>query len=218
MRVYPGFSCAMPSTAACVARRAGSVLLLAVLVTGLGPRAAGATEAGAARDPVKEAGAAGDLIRLPAASSVHVSPSGRYRFEIATPDGWKSKHAEARLYRTDGGRRELVWQGMLPQEYGPRFVLVAPDGEVLMFDEWINVKSRFAVVILYPRDGHLVTHDFDDVQAALGVPPAQLVRTANHGWWIAAPPALGEHGDVAVVPAAGKRLAVSLKTGALSAR
>jgi hypothetical protein len=167
---------------------------------------------------VKETERSEDRIRLPPSSSAFTSPSGRYRFELSTPDEWKSKHADARLFRMKEAGSELIWEGKLPQEYGPRFVLVAPGGKVLMLDEWINVKSRYAIVLFDPHDGRCVTHRFDAVQAAVGIPAAQIVRMAEHGWWIAGLPALSENGDTAIIPTAGKELAVDLTTGSLSIR
>jgi hypothetical protein len=67
------------------------------------------------------------------------------------------------------------------------------------------------------REGRLVAqHDFDAIQRVLGVPVANIVRMAKHGWWIVAPPALDRSGERARIETAGKVLLVDLNDGRLS--
>lgn len=161
--------------------------------------------------------AADDAMRLPPTYAEFPSPGNGHLFIVASPDEWRSKHAVGRLFRLAGDGRRLLWEGRLPQEYGPRYVLVGRRGQVLMLDEWINVKSRYAVTLLNPETGTFIHHDFDTVQQALAVAAATIVRMAGSGWWISSPPWLDASRPVAYVPAAGKLLAIDLNTAELTA-
>jgi hypothetical protein len=52
--------------------------------------------------------------------------------------------------------------------------------------------------------------------AALQVPPNRIVEMAAHGPWMSAPPTLDATGEVVLVEAAGKTLAIRVSDGALS--
>ncbi len=162
------------------------------------------------------AGAATDSIPLPPTREELFSPSKNYVFVLSTPDNWKSKKAVGELFQVTTNTRKRLWTRLLPHEYRPRYVLVGSEGQVLLLDEWINVKSRYAVMLL-SRENHLVAqHDFDAVRNLLDVPVAKVVRMAKYGWWIASPPTLDTSGEIVRVEAAGKVLIIHLCNGYLS--
>ena len=160
-----------------------------------------------------------DFVAQPPARTESVSPNARYVLVIESLDGWKTKHAVARLLQQTAAGRSLVWERTLPQEYGPRYALVGNEGRAVLFDEWINVKSRYAIAILgNPGKNPDVMLDFDTVASALATPIALIVREAATGWWMAGKPTLARSGTAAVVSAARKCVWIELNTGHLAVR
>ena len=158
-----------------------------------------------------------DFIALPRARTEFRSRDQRYIFVITSEDGWATKQPSGELFvlTKDGGRLSL-WKKRLPQEYGPRYVLIGDQGQVLMLDEWINVKSRYAVVVLDHRAAVNVERSFEEVRNAVGVSEAKLVELANGGsWWISGEPRLEQSGKVARISVGGRILRVDLTSGDL---
>lgn len=146
--------------------------------------------------------------------------TGPYRFVITATNQWQTPTATGTLYKA-GSR---LWQSNLPHEYGPRFALVSPSGQVLLLDEFINVASPYALTLFDPAGTAIAQHSFEDVKRALGVSSADLTRQATSGWWISAPPTLQaaddspESGQRALIQTGGTTLEVDLVTGALTRR
>src|SRR5687768_14460608 len=84
---------------------------------------------------------AGDFMPLPPYRTESVSPNGQYVLVVQSRDEWKSKHAVGQLFHETASGRQLIWEKILPQEYGPRYALVGNQGQAIFFDEYINVKS-----------------------------------------------------------------------------
>ena len=157
-----------------------------------------------------------DRITLPPVRKEWQSPGGTYLFAVSTPDNWRSFFATGELFSLDGSSRRLLWSAKLAQRYGPRFVLVSDSGTVLMLDEWMNVTSPYAVVIVDRANRSIAQHSTDAVQAAVQVPLNRIVELAVHGPWISAPPRFDGTGERVLVGAGGKTLIVRLSDGALS--
>ena len=157
-----------------------------------------------------------DFISLPPAQQEFSSPKGQYIFVLSTGDHWVSKQAVGELFEVSEGSRQSLWTRTLPHEYGPRYVLVSHQGQVLLLDEWINVASQHAVM-LFSRDNDLVAHhNFDALQEILEVPRANIVDMASYGWWITSPPTLDQPDQAVRVETAGKVLIIKLEDGELS--
>jgi hypothetical protein len=159
-----------------------------------------------------------DRITLPTARREFRSPSGKYRFVVQTPDEWKSLRGSGQLFALQGTTAVPLWQRELPHQFGPRYVLVSEAGQVLLFDEWINVKSGAALMLL-GADGRVVTqYGFDAIVDRLGVPADELMSKARGGWWISAPPSLDGPGAAvtASVSAGDKVLRIHLPDGRLT--
>ena len=154
---------------------------------------------------------------LPAASREYCSASRQYCLVLSTADGWKSKHATAVLRRVTKGRAETLWQKTLPQELGPRIALVADTGEVVWFDEWINVASPMALMLFDPAGKLIRQAGFHDIEKALGVPGSDMVPIAKFGPWMMSPPVLDEPAGRAKVRTGRKTLLIRLSDGRLSA-
>lgn len=148
----------------------------------------------------------------------------QYRLEIMAQDGWRSPVAISQL--SEGDR--LLWRQVLPHQYGPRFSLVSPNGYVVLFDEYINVASPYAIALIHPNGTTIAQYSFDDIQATLHVARADITRQAASGWWISAPPTLNESFNesfnksfndsnlVARVETGGMLLELDLTTGELT--
>lgn len=157
-----------------------------------------------------------DFISLPPTHQEFSSPDGKYVFVLSAVDNWTSKQAIGELFEGGEGGRQSLWTSSLPHEYGPRYVLVSSQGQVLLLDEWINVASRQAVMLLSRENVLLGQHSFDAIQKILAVPRASIVAMAQSGWWIASPPTLNESGETVRVETAGKVLVIDLTNGELS--
>jgi len=166
--------------------------------------------------PTNQAG--GDRVAPPPTQRETASPSGRYAFVVSTPDNWASLAATGELFSASGGSRTRLWSARLPQQLGPRFVLVSDVGTVVMLDEWIKVKTANAVVILDRENRPVARHSTDAVQAVLGVPMNRIVEMATQGYWMSAPPRFAASADAVLVEAGGKILVINLADGVLSLR
>ncbi len=85
---------------------------------------------------------------------------------LSSADHWQTRSALAELQLRLGSELKPLWHKVLPQEHGPRHVLVLDSGAVVLMDEWINVPSRHAVfhsaqrrLILRLADGLLTAID-----------------------------------------------------------
>lgn len=158
-----------------------------------------------------------DRIDLPTSTVKFLSPNGDYQFFVTTADNWASKTGQGKLIESTATKDRVVWQGALPQEYGPRHVLVGLRGEVLMLDEGINVKSKHAITIVNPNLDRVVRYSFDEIRQVLQVPASAMVKQASQGsWWISAPPRLDRSGLIVYVKTAGKVLQINLAKGEIS--
>ena len=160
--------------------------------------------------------AAEDRVITPPLREEFASPDQRYVFELSTPDNWRSGKSVGRLLEGNGASRRVLWTRPLPHQFRPRYVLVGDTGNVLLVDEWANVKSRFAVMVLDRQNQLVAQHDFEAVRKVLDLPVAQVVGKARLGWWIVSGPTLEASGGTAVVETAGKRLRIRIADGNLS--
>ncbi len=160
-----------------------------------------------------------ELAELLAADSITHPPlrqvitAGEYQLVIATANRWKTSVAIAHLYKDS----ILQWQKPLPQHYGPRFALISTKGSVLLVDEYINVASPYALMLLSATGEAIAHYSFEDIRNTLGISAADLTRQAASGWWVADAPRLGADQTVASVGAGSQRIIIDLQTGKLTA-
>jgi len=159
-----------------------------------------------------------DSIAHPPAREQFVTADGLHRLVVASVDGsgWKSRRSSAEMQRRDGSAWRTQWRLDLPHAYRPRFALATPQGGAVLLDEWINIRSALAIMVV-GTDGRQVsvTH-LDTVLQLLAVPVDQVVRMASSGWWLQSPPHLSADGKHAEVRSAGKLLRIRLSDGSLS--
>ncbi|MEM9948904.1 MAG: hypothetical protein AAF810_22965 [Cyanobacteria bacterium P01_D01_bin.36] len=144
-----------------------------------------------------------------------------YRFEVATVDEWQTPEATGTLYKGE----HVLWTKSLPQQYGPRFVVVGSQGQVLLVDEFINVASPYALMLLSTDGMPVATYSFEDIRRVLSVSAAALTREATSGWWVSAEPQLADSApedsvseDSVLISTGGTYLTVDLSTGKLTTR
>jgi hypothetical protein len=158
-----------------------------------------------------------DRIKLPSATVKFLSPTGEFQFFVTTKDSWATTKGQGKSIASIDNKLQVLWEKTLPQEYGPRYVLVGLRGEVLMLDEKINVKSKHAIVIVNPTGDRTIRYSFDEIEQVVRVPAAIMVARATQGsWWISAPPYLDKSGLIAYVNTAGKVLQIDLVKGKIS--
>ena len=134
-----------------------------------------------------------------------------YQLAIFSEDNWQTPLTQAQFLKAN----TVLWEKALPHQYGPKFVLVSTQGNVLLLDEFINVASPHAVTLIGTSGEVIAQHSFQDVSQALNVSAADLTRQATSGWWISTPPLLADLGNYAVVKAGGTALEINLTTGSI---
>lgn len=159
---------------------------------------------------------AADRIVLPPDSREFRSASGNYVFTLVTVDHWKSRLALAELSVQSGAKSTSLWQKMLPQEQGPRHVLVADSGAVLLTDEWINVPSRHALLLFAPDGRELARYGIDDIVRLLGVSRRTVADHGRLGLWMSAAPVVSSNASVVTIPSGGRKLTLHLVDGQLT--
>jgi hypothetical protein len=161
-----------------------------------------------------------DPITQPPDFEARSSPSGRYLLEVALRPHANphAARATASLWETRAGARTRVWTRELAHRPRPRFFLVGDEGQVVLLDEWLNLRSPLAVVVIDKTQRTLAVHDLEAVRAALDVPIGALAPRARHGAWMQAPPTLSAGASAVEVAAAGRLLLIRLHDGALSRR
>jgi len=157
-----------------------------------------------------------DRITLPPVRREFASPDRSYLLVVESADQWKTFYPTARLFRTGQGQPVLCWTRVLTQQYGPRGAVVAGDGHVLFVDEWINVTSRWALMLLDVDNRVIATHDYKTAVGALGASPDEIAAHARSGPWISEGPVLAADGKSARIAAGGRTLVVLLQNGSLS--
>ncbi len=147
----------------------------------------------------------------PVRQSTEAAP---YELVVAASDEWRSPLANLQLYKSG----TLRWQKTLPHQYGPRFSLVTPTGQVLLFDEYINVASPHAITLIDETGTEVAHYSFDDIKQVLAISLAEITQQASSGLWISEIPVLSATGDLASVKTGGTMLEINLTTGELGRR
>ena len=158
-----------------------------------------------------------DFMPFPPFRRESVSPNGQYVLIVQSENEWKSKHPIGQIFRQTASGPQLIWTKDLPQEYGPRYALIGNQGQAIFFDEYINVRSKYAVVLINYQKNLEISHGFDRILELVDAPVASIVKSATGGWWIMGKPTLDVGGTTAVVCVAQKRLYIDLNTGQISA-
>ncbi len=158
-----------------------------------------------------------DRISLPPDRREFRSPSGNYILTLSSADHWQTRSALAELQLRSGSELKPLWHKVLPQGHGPRHVLVLDSGAVVLMDEWINVPSRHALMLLAPDGSELAHYGLDDLVLRLGVSRRMVADHGRLGLWMSSAPALSEDGSAVVFHSAQRRLILRLADGLLTA-
>jgi hypothetical protein len=156
-----------------------------------------------------------DYVPPPPVRAEYASATGKYIFVVATSDNWQTRRSSGSLYETAKPGPRLLWTRALPHEWRPRHVVVSDAGNVLLLDEWANIASRVAVMLLSRANHVIAVHDYAAILRVLEMPAAKVARAATLGTWIQAPPAVVGDGSTVTVAAAGKVVGIDLSDGRL---
>ena len=115
-----------------------------------------------------------------------------------------------------GSAWRTQWRIDLPHAYRPRYALATPQGGAVLLDEWINIRSALAILVIGADGRQVAVTPLDTVLQLLAMPVDQVVRGATSGWWLQSPPRLSADGLHAEVRTAGKLLRIRLADGQLS--
>ncbi len=96
-------------------------------------------------------------------------------------------------------------------------MLVLNSGAVIMIDEWINVPSRHALMLIDPQGRVLAHYSLDALIAVLGVSRGVVGANGKLRTWLSAMPTSNAHGAVLNLRSAGRWLRLDLATGHLTA-
>ncbi|MBW4481770.1 MAG: hypothetical protein KME14_04430 [Tildeniella torsiva UHER 1998/13D] len=142
------------------------------------------------------------------------SPAGNYHLILTLGrDAAGTQRTTASLFETLGDRCQQVWSQPLPHSYGPRLALVNDAGTVVLLDDWINVASPRAIVVMGLNGEVEAQYSFDDIVEVTGQSRAEVVDQADQGFWLGGEPELDRAGDRMTIPAAGGQLSLDLATG-----
>ncbi|WP_430714064.1 hypothetical protein [Nodosilinea sp. AN01ver1] len=157
-----------------------------------------------------------DAIPYPPLLRHDASPAGTYHLVLTLEqEAEGTRRTTASLFETRGDRCQQVWSRPLPHSYGPRLGLVNDSGTVILLDEWINVASPYAIVVM-GADGEIkAQHSFDDIVTVTNQSRAEVVEQAAWGFWLSGNPELRRDGAQVSIPTAGGRLTLDLATGDL---
>ena len=158
-----------------------------------------------------------DRIALPPDRREFRSPSGNYILTLSSADHWQTRSALAQLQLRSGNELKPLWHRMLPQERGPRHVLVVDSGAVVLMDEWINIPSRHELMLLAPDGSELANYGIDDLVQRLSVSRRMVADQGRLGLWMSSAPAVSEDGSSVVFHSAHRRLILRLADGQLTA-
>lgn len=182
------------------------LLLLTTALGGLLPDAA---------STMASADKGADRINFPAEQREFRAPG--WLLQVQALDGWQSPAARAQLWQTGTDEPRLRWSRSLAHSYGPREALINAQGQVLLIDEWINVSSKRALMLI-ANDGRIIaTHGYADIVAALRTTPAAVSSKAKRGPWLAGDAQLSADGRQVRIAVAGQVLLIDLQDGRLSA-
>ncbi|SDP80145.1 hypothetical protein SAMN05216303_107128 [Rhodoferax sp. OV413] len=156
-----------------------------------------------------------DARSLPPAQRVFTSPSATFELVLSSPS--QGQTAQAELFAVAAGARRPLWRQALPHEQGPRTAVVADSGEVVLLDEWINVPSRHALLLLDPQGRRRAHYNFDELVGILQLPRKTVAQHAVQGAWLAGEPRLTTDGRLLLLPAGGRTLSLQLADGRLTA-
>ena len=160
-----------------------------------------------------------DLIDLPPSTRTELSVNRKFEFSVVSTSNWQTPNSRGVLVEINSGKRKIIWQQNLPQQYGPRFILPSDSGQVLLLDDWLNIKSAQAIYIIHPFSGSKTAYSFDQIIKQSGFSASTLTAHARYGsWWIAGMPSLEKGGNIAVIPVAKRNIVVDLNTGKLLIR
>jgi hypothetical protein len=146
-----------------------------------------------------------DRVTHPEESRKFVSPNGRYELVVQTFDHWKTRESVAILWKAG----KQVWRQTLPHSHGPRRVTVTDMGVSILLDEWVNIRSDHAVMIVSKEGRPVRSWSFDDVQMLLELPVEEINAKAEWGWWLGGEEVLDV--DCLSVPTGGSHLIVDVK-------
>ncbi|MBD2232369.1 hypothetical protein [Phormidium tenue] len=155
-----------------------------------------------------------DSIPYPPLLRHETSPAGNYHLILTLgKDEAGAQRTTANLFETLGDRCQQVWSHPLPHSYGPRLALVNDAGTVVLLDEWINVASPRAIVVMGLDGQVMAQHSFDDIVDVTGQSRAAVVDQAAQGFWLSGTPEMDITSDRMTIPAAGGQLSLDLATG-----
>ncbi|PZV09264.1 MAG: hypothetical protein DCF32_02760 [Leptolyngbya sp.] len=142
------------------------------------------------------------------------SPAGNYHLILTLrQDAAGTQRTTAGLFEILGDRCQQIWSHTLPHSYGPRLALVNDTGIVVLLDDWINVASPRAIVLMGVDGTVKRQHSFDDIVEITGQSRAAVVDQAVQGFWLGGNPELDIAGDRMTIPVAGGQLSLDLATG-----
>lgn len=157
-----------------------------------------------------------DAIPYPPVLRHLISEAGNYHLILTLEqDSSGARRTTASLFEATGDRCQQVWSHPLPHSYGPRLALVNNAGTVVLLDEWINVASPYAIVVM-GLDGEVkAQYSFDDIVEITDQSRGEVVDQAAQGFWLSGSPEMNPTGAQVSIPTAGGQLTLDLARGEL---
>ncbi len=114
------------------------------------------------------------------------SPNKKCVLTIKTLDHWKTPRPQASL-SVDGSQ---VWIFVIQNWHGPKTASVTNTGNVVLFDEWPNIKSDLAVTLISDKGKAKRVWTFDQVRSIANASANDITQNAKIGNWLGGMPAV----------------------------
>lgn len=127
-----------------------------------------------------------DVKVMPDEVRTFCSPSKKCVLTIRTLDHWRTPRPQATL-TVEGSE---VWESAIQNWHGPKTACVTNKGNVVLFDEWPNIKSELAVTLISDKGKSKKVWTFDQIRSIAKASSDDITAFAKIGNWLGGLPAV----------------------------
>lgn len=94
--------------------------------------------------------------------------------------------------------------------------MVANSGAVALIDEWINIPSKHALMLVSALGTTLAHYPLDELITTLGVSRRTITEHNKLGVWLSRMPVFNSHESTLMLAAGGRGLSLDMASGRLT--
>jgi hypothetical protein len=94
--------------------------------------------------------------------------------------------------------------------------MVANSGAVVLIDEWINIPSKHALMLVSPMGATLAHYPLDELITTLGVSRRTITEHNGLGIWLSRMPVFNTDESTLMLAAGGRGLSLDMASGSLT--